>query len=236
MPKLPDFPGKDFVEGTTKRARAVVVGAGSGALAVGGFVVKRVLGHGDDGKRPESGVATAPREAEGAAASGVTDGVPPVVPTGEGRRTATKRQTGPKPKAAKSVKPKADKPKPSKDAKPKPAKPKAAKSPKVDPDEPPATTGTDAPTVPGVEPGDQRGGKDPHHALNNPVTEPDETEYPDPYDKREDSRDPVDPDDAPFGAQPHPPTGAESTSEPPPTQDPEGGDRARPPRRENLDK
>jgi hypothetical protein len=67
------------------------------------------------------------------------------------------------------------------------------------------------------------------------VTDPDPTEWPDPYEKREDPRDPPDPDAAPFGAEPHPPTGAESTSEPPPTQDPEVGERAKPPRREKLD-
>jgi hypothetical protein len=52
--------------------------------------------------------------------------------------------------------------------------------------------------------------RDPHHELNNPVGEPDETEWPDPYDKREDPR-----------AKDHPPTGSRSTSEPHPSQDPE---------------
>ena len=51
---------------------------------------------------------------------------------------------------------------------------------------------------------------DPHHALNNPVGEPDPTEWPDPYDKREDPRD-----------EDHPQTGSRSTSEPHPSQDPE---------------
>jgi hypothetical protein len=63
--------------------------------------------------------------------------------------------------------------------------------------------------------------RDPHHALNTPVGEPDPTEWPDPYDHREDPRDPVDPDEAPFGEQPHPPTGSRSTSAPHPSQDPE---------------
>jgi hypothetical protein len=52
--------------------------------------------------------------------------------------------------------------------------------------------------------------RDPHHDLNNPVGEPDETEWPDPYDRREDPRD-----------RDHPPTGSRSTSEPHPAQDPE---------------
>jgi hypothetical protein len=63
--------------------------------------------------------------------------------------------------------------------------------------------------------------RDPHHALNNPARDPDETEWPDPYDKREDPRDPPDPDGLPFGEQPHPQTGSRSTSEPHPSQDPE---------------
>jgi hypothetical protein len=52
--------------------------------------------------------------------------------------------------------------------------------------------------------------RDPHHDLNNPVDEPDETEWPDPYDKREDPR-----------SKDHPHTGSRSTSEPHPSQDPE---------------
>jgi hypothetical protein len=65
--------------------------------------------------------------------------------------------------------------------------------------------------------------RDPHHELNNPVGEPDPTEYPDPYEKREDPRE--DP-----GAH-----GATSTSEPHPTQDIEAGEKARAPERDNLD-
>ncbi|HWE34751.1 MAG TPA: hypothetical protein VG410_14760 [Solirubrobacteraceae bacterium] len=59
----------------------------------------------------------------------------------------------------------------------------------------------------------------PHHELNNPVTDdPDPTEWPDPYDQRDD---PLDPADVPPGVAPHPPTGATSTSSPHPSQDPE---------------
>ncbi len=75
---------------------------------------------------------------------------------------------------------------------------------------------------------------DPHHALNVPVGEPDPTEWPDPYDTREDPRDPPDPDAAPFGAEPHPPTGSTSTSEPHPDQDPEAY-RSERPNRDKLD-
>ncbi len=77
--------------------------------------------------------------------------------------------------------------------------------------------------------------RDPHHALNNPVGDPDPTEWPDPYEKREDPRDPSDPDGQPFGEEPHTPTGAISTSGPHPSQDLEAGDRAKAPERDNLD-
>jgi hypothetical protein len=85
------------------------------------------------------------------------------------------------------------------------------------------TIATGFPEPPGRDPGDlsREQGRDPHHALNHPVGEPDETEWPDPYDRREDPRDPEDPDGQPFGEQPHPATGSRSTSEPHPSQDPE---------------
>lgn len=58
--------------------------------------------------------------------------------------------------------------------------------------------------------------------LTNPVVdEPDMTECPDPHDRRQDPPDPVDPHDAPCGEEPHPPTGAGSTSEPALEQEPE---------------
>jgi hypothetical protein len=78
------------------------------------------------------------------------------------------------------------------------------------------------------------GDREPHHELNNPVGEPDPTEWPDPYEKRDDPRDPADPDGEPFGEEPHPDTGSVSTSEPHPSQDPEAPD-AEPPKRDKLD-
>ena len=72
-----------------------------------------------------------------------------------------------------------------------------------------------------ANPGDRSHDPTPHHALNNPARDPDPTEWPDPYDHREDPRDPPDPDNQPFGEEPHPPTGSTSTSEPHPSQDPE---------------
>ncbi len=77
-------------------------------------------------------------------------------------------------------------------------------------------------------------GQDPHHALNNPIGDPDPTEWPDPYEKREDPLDPPDPDGEPFGEEPHAPTGGTSTSQPHPSQDPEAGD-WKPPERDRLD-
>jgi hypothetical protein len=63
-------------------------------------------------------------------------------------------------------------------------------------------------------PGDRSKDAEPHHALNNPVGEPDETEWPDPYDKRPDPR----------ADEDHPPTGSTSTSEPPPERHPQPDD------------
>lgn len=75
------------------------------------------------------------------------------------------------------------------------------------------------PEPPGKDPGDRSHDPEPHHALSNPVEGPDETEWPDPYDHREDPREP--PADDGLGDQPHSPPGATSTSEPHPSQDPE---------------
>jgi hypothetical protein len=61
-------------------------------------------------------------------------------------------------------------------------------------------------------PEDRTRDRDPHHVLNNPADDPDPTEWPDPYERRPDPRDPADP-----GA--HTATGATSTSEPHPQQD-----------------
>ncbi|MGH2780287.1 MAG: hypothetical protein ACRDL4_15720 [Thermoleophilaceae bacterium] len=66
------------------------------------------------------------------------------------------------------------------------------------------------PEPPGRDPGDRSDDPEPHHSLSNPVGEPDETEWPDPYEQREDPRD-----------EDHPATGSDSTSEPHPSQDPE---------------
>jgi hypothetical protein len=63
--------------------------------------------------------------------------------------------------------------------------------------------------------------RDVHHALNEPASDPDPTEWPDPYDKRPDPRDPdADLTEMDFGDV-HTPTGATSTSEPHQELDPE---------------
>jgi hypothetical protein len=90
-----------------------------------------------------------------------------------------------------------------------------------DPSRAPGEPATGFPEPPGRDPDDLSQDGDPHHALNTPVGEPDPTEWPDPYDQREDPLDPPDPDGAPFGETAHPHTGAQSTSAPHPSQDPE---------------
>jgi hypothetical protein len=80
--------------------------------------------------------------------------------------------------------------------------------------------------------------RDVHHALNEPASDPDPTEWPDPYDKRPDPRDPeADETGAELGDV-HTPTGATSTSDPHHEIDPEVDPRKanpheprRPPRR-----
>lgn len=73
-------------------------------------------------------------------------------------------------------------------------------------------------------PGDRTQESSPYSALNNPVSEPDPTEWPDPYESRADPRDPPDPDGEPFGDEPHPASGSTSTSEPHPSDDVEAPD------------
>jgi hypothetical protein len=64
-----------------------------------------------------------------------------------------------------------------------------------EPDKPP----TGFPEPPGEDPEDRTRDQDPHHVLNNPATDPDPTEWPDPYDKRPDPRDPANDERLPLG-------------------------------------
>lgn len=104
--------------------------------------------------------------------------------------------------------------------------------PETAPDGVPATG---FPEPPGRDPGDRSRDPSPHHALNHPASDPDPTEWPDPYDRREDPRDPPDPDGQPFGEEPHPHTGATSSSEPHPSQDPEA-EQWEGPKRDRIDR
>jgi hypothetical protein len=98
----------------------------------------------------------------------------------------------------------------------------------------PQAVGGGFPEPPGSNPGDLSEDPTPHHALATPVGDPDQTEWPDPYEQREDPRDPPDPDAEPFGEEPRPQVGAQSTSEPHPDTDIEAPD-ANPPQRDKLD-
>ena len=85
-----------------------------------------------------------------------------------------------------------------------------------------------------ANPGDRSHDPAPHHALNNPAQNPDPTEWPDPYDRREDPRDAVDPEKESTGDAPHPPTGTTSTSDPHPRRDPEA-EPSEGPKRDKVD-
>jgi hypothetical protein len=62
---------------------------------------------------------------------------------------------------------------------------------------------------------------DVHHALNEPATDPDPTEWPDPYDKRPDPRDAHTDAEGMVLGDVQTPTGSISTSEPNHEVDPE---------------
>lgn len=94
MPSLPDIPGKSVITGVTKRTRAMVGAAGTGALAVGGFVAKRVLGHGggDEGAASADPLAETPTAPPGAEEK-------PVPKAKTAKPKAAKPRSAPKPKA-----------------------------------------------------------------------------------------------------------------------------------------
>jgi outer membrane biosynthesis protein TonB len=100
MPSLPDVPGKSLISGMTNRTKVVVATAGAGALAIGGLVAKRVLGH-EEKPAPQ--------------------------PEPDKPKPKADKPKPAKPKPAKTAKAKA---KPAKPKPPKAAKPKDAKPPK----------------------------------------------------------------------------------------------------------
>ncbi len=95
---------------------------------------------------------------------------------------------------------------------------------------------TGFPEPPGRDPENHSADRDPHHALNNPVGEPDPTEWPDPYDQRPDPRDPHEPGADPLGSDNRAFPGSVSTSEPNPKQDPEAQPWAEGPKRDKIDR
>jgi hypothetical protein len=257
MPSLPDIPGKSLAADTGRRAGKVAAGAGLAMIAVGGYVVRHLLrrvGGGDDSvdadpiSEPptpqavaeQNGDAPEPAPIEPADAPDAPEATveEPPAPAVE-EPSAPEESPAPQEPPAPEESPATDEP-PAPDEAPAPEESPASERPLVPPadtrtDAPMTPTGTDAPQKPEVEPGDRSKDKSPHHALNNPIGDPDPTEWPDPYEKRDDPRDPADPDAQPFGEEPHAPTNAESTSEPHPSEDLEAGDRTEPPERDNLD-
>ena len=83
---------------------------------------------------------------------------------------------------------------------------------------------TGFPEPPGEDPGDRSGDPTPHTSLNTPAGEPDPTEWPDPYDRREDPREPAEGMAFPGDGRARTPLGSESTSAPHPHDDVEAGD------------
>jgi hypothetical protein len=59
---------------------------------------------------------------------------------------------------------------------------------------------------PEANPGNRSDDPEPHHALSNPASDPDETEWPDPYESRDDPRDGAPAPKPPSTSEPHPPT------------------------------
>jgi hypothetical protein len=76
--------------------------------------------------------------------------------------------------------------------------------------------------------------REPHRKLNNPASDPDPTEWPDPYERRPDPLDSDADDGAPGHERGHALPGATSTSQPHPDEDPQAPD-AEAPERDRLD-
>jgi hypothetical protein len=74
---------------------------------------------------------------------------------------------------------------------------------------------------PEANPGNISEDEEPHHALNNPATDPDETEWPDPYERRKDPRGDAPAPAPPSTSEPHPPGDKEDLN--PVKGDSEGG-------------
>lgn len=83
----------------------------------------------------------------------------------------------------------------------------------------PTRPATGFPEPPGQDPGDVSRASSPYAPLNTPVGEPDPTEWPDPYDRRDDPRAPAEEMVFPGDGRTHTPTGATTTSAPHPDDD-----------------
>ena len=99
---------------------------------------------------------------------------------------------------------------------------------------PPGVPVSGFPEPPGKDPGDISRRPSPYSALNTPVGEPDPTEWPDPYDRREDPRAPAEEMVFPGDGRSHTPVGATSDSAPPAADDIEAVN-TNAPDRDNLD-
>src|SRR3712207_5730701 len=99
---------------------------------------------------------------------------------------------------------------------------------------PPGEPATGFPEPPGKDPGDRSQDATPHSSLNTPVTDPDPTGWPDPYDSREDPRAPAEEMVFPGDGRSHTPVGATSDSAPPAADDIEAIN-TNAPDRDNLD-
>jgi hypothetical protein len=99
---------------------------------------------------------------------------------------------------------------------------------------PPGVAVSGFPEPPGADPGDVSRSSSRYAALNTPVGEPDGSAWPDPYDRREDPRAPVDGMAFPGDGTAHTPVGATSDSAPPAADD-LGAIGTNPPVRDNVD-
>jgi len=97
---------------------------------------------------------------------------------------------------------------------------------------PEGTPAAGFPEIPGSNPGDQARPRSPYSQLNVPVGEPDPTEWPDPYDRREDPKAPAEEMVFPGDGRIHTPVGATSTSDP---KDDIEAIKTKAPERDNLD-
>jgi hypothetical protein len=128
VPNLPDIPGKSLIGGTTKRARVVAAAGAGAALAVGGVVAKRVLGHGAKDEGATGSGDRAPAEADDVVVSIAKEKAPPKPKPAKPKAAKVNPKAASKPKAA--PKPKSDKAKPPKPLEDDPEHPEGGRPPR----------------------------------------------------------------------------------------------------------